>query len=257
MHPITRVARPLAAAFVVLHLAGCASPEVRTLPAPETPTSSSPATTPADAPEPSVEETGPTTARTTARASGPVTVHDGPDGTPAGELPATTGFGSATTLLVVDASVDGWLEVVLPVRPNGTTGWVRTDGLELREVTTEVRIDLDARQLEIVEDGEVTRRTTVAVGDAEHPTPTGTFSVTDKVASDDPYGPYGPFAIGLSGRSEVLTEFAGGDGQIAIHGTDRPDLLGEAVSHGCIRVHDEVATWLAENLPLGTPVTVS
>ncbi len=56
----------------------------------------------------------------------------------------------------------------------------------------------------------------------------------------------------------MLTEFAGGDGVIGIHGTDRPDLVGTDVSSGCIRLPNDVITALVEDigLPLGTPVTI-
>ncbi len=64
------------------------------------------------------------------------------------------------------------------------------------------------------------------------------------------------FAIGLSGHSNTLSEFAGGDGQIAIHGTNDPGTIGTKVSHGCVRVNNDVILKLA-TLPLGTPVVIS
>ena len=151
----------------------------------------------------------------------------------------------------------GWAEVLLPGRPTGATGWVRADGVELRTVDLEVRVDLAERRLVLLEEGEVVLETAVAVGAPDAPTPTGRFSLTDKIASADPDGAYGPFALGLSARSEVFSEFGGGDGQIAIHGTDDPGSIGQAVSHGCVRVPDDVVRVLNERLPLGTPVVIS
>ena len=55
----------------------------------------------------------------------------------------------------------------------------------------------------------------------------------------------------------MLTEFAGGDGQIGIHGTNDPASIGHDVSHGCIRVPNQVMEELNRILPLGTPVVVS
>lgn len=193
-----------------------------------------------------------------ARATGPLEVRDVPRGEVTHHLDATTAFGTRTVLLVVGQGMeDGWLEVLLPVRPNGSTGWVHADDVELRELTIEVHVDLDARTLTVVDDGVTLLETVVAIGDADHPTPTGRFYVTDKLETGDPDGPYGPYAIGLSARSDVLTEFAGGDGQVGIHGTNDPASIGQAASHGCLRVDNTIADYLAHLLPLGTPVTIS
>jgi lipoprotein-anchoring transpeptidase ErfK/SrfK len=168
-------------------------------------------------------------------------------------LPAITSFGSARALPVSDRR-DGWLEVQLPTRPNGSTGWVRATGVPLRTVSFEVRVDLSDRTLEVLEDGDQVLQTSAAIGTAVAPTPTGRFFVVDKVESTS--SAYGPFALGLSGHSEVLSEFGGGDGQIGIHGTDDPSSIGRAASQGCVRVPNDVITRLAELLPLGTPVVV-
>ena len=74
--------------------------------------------------------------------------------------------------------------------------------------------------------------------------------------TDDPGGPYGPFAYGLSGHSEVLQTFAGGDAELGLHGTNDPASIGHSVSHGCIRVADDVISRLAPVLPLGVPVEI-
>ena len=112
-------------------------------------------------------------------------------------------------------------------------------------------------QLTLTDGGQTVLTTPVAIGAPDTPTPTGRFSVTDKLQTPNPNGAYGPFAFGLSGRSEVLTEFAGGDGQIGIHGTNDPSSIGKDVSHGCVRVPNDVIEQLNELLPLGTPVVVS
>jgi lipoprotein-anchoring transpeptidase ErfK/SrfK len=170
-------------------------------------------------------------------------------------LPARTELGSVTTLLVLDAR-DGWLQVVLPIRPNGTTGWVRADAGTLRTTSYRIDVDLATRTLTLFDDAEVVIRSAVAIGAADTPTPTGVFSVTDLVDTGDPDGDYGPSAVGVSGHSDELTEFAGGDGQIGIHGTNRPTSIGQAVSHGCIRLPNELVAQLVTVVPLGTPVTI-
>ena len=98
--------------------------------------------------------------------------------------------------------------------------------------------------------------TTVAIGTGETPTPIGAFYLTELLRPPDPDGPYGPFAYGLSGFSESLDSFNGGPGIIGIHGTNAPELLGRDVSHGCVRVGNNVISEMATFLPLGTPVLI-
>ncbi len=192
-----------------------------------------------------------------ARPSGPTPVYAAPgDSTATQVLPAATEFGSPLALVVVEDGPPGWLRVALPTRPNGSTGWIGSDGVELRTVTTEVRVDIAARQLLVTDHGSPVLEATVAVGAPGTPTPQGNFFVIDMLATGESGGSYGPFALGLSAHSDVLTEFAGGDGQVGIHGTNQPGSIGGAVSNGCIRVPNEVAEKLRELVSLGTPVTV-
>lgn len=195
-----------------------------------------------------------------ARAQGPTEVFDAPEGSLTRTLDATTRFGSHAVFLVTGRGPGeeaGWLEVMLPGRPNGARGWVRATAVDVREVTLEVRVDLAARELVLLDDGQVLWSTPTAIGTPDNPTPTGSYYVTDKLDTGETEGSYGPYAIGLSGRSEVLTEFAGGDGQIGIHGTNTPSSIGQAVSHGCLRIDNALVAELAAVLPLGTPVTIS
>jgi lipoprotein-anchoring transpeptidase ErfK/SrfK len=171
-------------------------------------------------------------------------------------LPATTEFGSPRVLLAT-ARKAGWYRVSLPTRPNGATGWVRARDVSLGTLRDDVRVDLAARTLTWRRDGRIALETPVAVGAPETPTPAGAFFVTDLLDNADDSGPYGPYALGVSAHSDTLSEFAGGDGRIGIHGTDAPDSIGQAVSHGCVRVPNDVVALLAQSLPLGTPVTIA
>ena len=177
------------------------------------------------------------------------------DPAPAQVLPATTTFGSVRALLI-DGDDGDWLRALLPTRPNGSTGWVRRADVELRRVDEAIEVDLSARTLRLLVDGRVVVTTPVAIGAPDNPTPTGRFYVVDKLATGDPDDTYGPVAFGLSGHSLRLGEFAGGDGQIGIHGTNDPASIGQAVSHGCIRLHNDVILQLADLVPLGTPVAI-
>lgn len=269
MTPRCRLTPFAAATALAALLWACAAPALD-VEVPASPPAPAPEPVPAPAPVPAAPadeaDTLPATVlpehpALVARAEGELDVYDLPGAhTPSRTLPATTAFGSPRALLVAVVGVghdDGWLEVFLPVRPNGTTGWIRADAVELRTVAWHVTVDLDARELAVLDADEVVLTASVAIGDVDHPTPTGLFFITDKLDTADPGGPYGPYALGLSAWSDVLTEFAGGDGQVGIHGTDAPSSIGRAASHGCIRVENAVIEELARLLPLGTPVLIS
>lgn len=167
-----------------------------------------------------------------------------------------TDYGAPRTFLVVEER-DQWLKVLLPIRPNGSSGWVRAGDVTTAVTTFAIRIEVGAHHVTFYDGGRPFLESGAVVGDPETPTPTGRFFVTDPVdLSADPGGPYGAFAYGLSGYSDVLYEFAGGPGQLALHGTNRPDQLGQEISNGCIRIPDDVILQLVERLPLGTPVEI-
>jgi lipoprotein-anchoring transpeptidase ErfK/SrfK len=195
---------------------------------------------------------------TVARALGPtVAVFAEPDTTEqTRDFPGTSAFGFRQSFLVVDETAES-LEVLLPARPNGSTGWVRRADVELQQVDHEIDVDLASRTLRLRNGDEVVVETPVAIGAPDAPTPTGRFFVTDLLETGDPDHDYGPFAAGLSGFSTKYSEFAGGDGQIGIHGTNDPASIGQAVSHGCVRVPNDVITLLATTVPIGTPVTIA
>jgi lipoprotein-anchoring transpeptidase ErfK/SrfK len=158
-------------------------------------------------------------------------------------------------MLVIDDQQD-WLEVLLPARPNESTGWVRADDVRLSRHDYRITVDLDAHRLRVFRGDDAIVDETVAVGTVTYPTPGGRYYTTELLRQPDPGGAYGPYAYGLSGYSEVLTEFAGGDGQLGLHGTNEPESLGTDVSHGCIRMRNEAIELLVEELPLGVPVSV-
>jgi lipoprotein-anchoring transpeptidase ErfK/SrfK len=182
------------------------------------------------------------------------------DAAPSATLGEWSAYGLPLTLLgTTTTELDGqtWIRALLPIQPNGTAGWVRADDVTVTSTTNAVHVYLDEMLLEYTEDGVVTVSTTVAVGAPDTPTPLGTFYVTDPLdLTTNPTGSYGAYAIGLSGFSAVLAEFAGGPPQIAIHGTNRPELLGQAVSNGCVRLPNEAILKIAATITLGTPVTI-
>jgi len=243
----------------VLALAGCGGPE------------------PA-APAPLDPSAGPAAPTTTVRRAGVVRLGKAPayvalaakDVTvrsrPAGGgivavFPQELPWGSPTPFLISEArrtaAGETWLKVLLPRRPNGSSGWVQRDQVRIRPVSHEVVVDLSSRTASLLEDRRKVRSFRVGVGTTGTPTPTGRFYVTVKLRPPQiSAAAYGAWALGLSGYSEVHQSFGTGDGQIALHGTYKPWLLGRPVSNGCVRMDNETITLLAETLPLGTPVTI-
>lgn len=232
------------------------APTVRTAPTvPVTALEFEPPTTSTTSPTSSPVEADPV-GWTSAKANGPLEVFEAPGHSePFRVLDAETILGTPTVVLVLGGT-EAWLEVLLPGRPNGQTGWIKAVDVERYGVARQVVIDLTARTLVVLDGDEPIFETAVGIGSPSSPTPIGTFFVTDAVRITNPSGPWGPYAYGLSARSDTVTEFNGGDGIIGIHGTNRPTSIGEAQSLGCVRLSNEVMTELAGMLTVGSPVTI-
>jgi len=148
-----------------------------------------------------------------------------------------------------------WYRVQLPMKPNGVVGYVRAHGLEVQAVATRIEVDVSARRLTFFRRGHRVLAATVAVGAPATPTPTGRFYVNQRLVPNDPGGPYGPGAIGISAFSNVLTGWAQG-GPVAIHGTNEPWSIGHNVSNGCIRLRNATLERLFREAVAGTPVII-
>ena len=159
-------------------------------------------------------------------------------------------------LLVDKIRTDGWLKVLLPIRPNGSTGWVRAREVAMKFNPYRIVVELDDHLLKVFKKKKLVLEEPVGIGKSTTPTPGGRYYVTQLFRPGNPDGPYGPYAYALSGFSEVLTSFKGGEAIVGIHGTNRPDLVGEDVSSGCIRMQNDAIRRLAKILPLGTPVAI-
>jgi lipoprotein-anchoring transpeptidase ErfK/SrfK len=168
------------------------------------------------------------------------------------------GFPTTFQVLAAVRSRDckaGWYRVQLPLRPNGVTGFIRARTVEVGRVRTRILVDISARRLTLLRSGRPVLRTTVAVGSSATPTPTGRYYVNQRLIADDPSGPYGPAALGVSAFSNVLTGWTQG-GPIGIHGTNEPWSIGHAVSNGCIRLPNPVLRRVFAQTRAGTPVII-
>jgi len=163
-------------------------------------------------------------------------------------------FGTPTVFLV--DRIDGrWVRAYLPMRPNEVRGWIRREEVRLSSTPYRIVVDVGDNLLKVWKGDRRIMAEPVAVGTAGTPTPTGQFFVS-LLAEFSDGSVYGPFAFGLSAYSEVYQTFGGGDGQVAIHGTNDPSSIGLDISHGCIRLSNDAILELRRRLPLGTPVRI-
>lgn len=184
----------------------------------------------------------------------PHVVYARPGGPPVAVLP-TTELGSPTWVPVVQTQ-PGWVRVLLPNRPNSSTGWIHSGGGKLQNAYSahRVEIDLSARRLTLFEAGHRPRSWTVAVGAPATPTPTGR---TFLLASLSPPGSaYSPLILPLGLHSTALESFDGGPSTIALHGWPDKSVFGHAVSHGCVRV-PATALRVLSRIPLGSLVMIT
>ena len=193
---------------------------------------------------------------TIATAIGPsIAVHQQRDGPVALRL-ANPNADGAPLVFLVQEEQPSWLRVLLPVRPNGASGWIRADAVTLSSTGYHIDVYLDAHRIVVTDGDRVVDDEPIGVGRASTPTPGGVYYLTELLQQPTPDGVYGPYAYGLSGYSNVLHAFNGGTGIVGIHGTNDPAGLGHDVSHGCIRMSNAGITKLAHLLPLGTPVDI-
>ena len=157
-----------------------------------------------------------------------------------------------TWLPVIDRRA-GWVRVLLPSRPNGSTGWVETGSVEQARTPYLIRVHVGSRELELFEDGALVGSWPVAVGAAATPTPTGrTFLLGSIVDANQSYS---PVILPLGSHSDTLDSYGGGPGTVALHGWPDDSVFGNAVSHGCVRVPDDALEQLTQ-VPLGTLVLI-
>ena len=150
-----------------------------------------------------------------------------------------------------------WLEVQLNTRPNQSTAWVRAADVSLRQVTQRVVVSLASRSLTVYNGQTPVMEAEVAIGTASTPTPRGNYYIDGAVRTPDPSGVYGPYQVSVAAFSEVLMSFGSGVGQIALHGTNAPSLIGTAASNGCLRMSNADITRLANTVEIGTPIQIA
>ena len=192
-----------------------------------------------------------------AQVTGPVAFAAVPAGPQVGTIPTGSWWGDTKQLPVV-AQAPGWLEVRLPQRPNGLTGWIPASEAQLSSTNYGILIDVTTHRLQLWDAGRIVADLPAGVGTVDDPTPLGLFYVMDVAP---PPGPgWGPFVVDTNADSEAITSWEGsGDAFTAIHGPLGADAAigttGGAISHGCVRLHDADLAQLRP-VPPGAPVVI-
>jgi lipoprotein-anchoring transpeptidase ErfK/SrfK len=176
---------------------------------------------------------------------------------------ATTWTGSAQRLLVTGRHTDpagrDWVRVHLPVRPNGTSGWVRANRVRLSATRVRLEVHLGSRRLEIWRGPRLLHRFSAGIGRPGTPTPVGRFAIQDPVPTVPGWrSVYGAWTLTLTAHSNVLKHFMGGDGLVAIHGTGtgRGWRVGQPSSNGCVILAEPELAVAARYARAGTPVVI-
>jgi hypothetical protein len=203
---------------------------------------------------------------TAKESTGVVPTFDGPGGTEVFfELPIAnpTYFGNTLSLLVVDGNEgDEWVQVQLPVRRVGQTdgespevhAWVQTEFFEWGSHEFHATVDLSDRSLQVWDGDELVAESQAVIGRPAAPTPI-LRTYVDEIIPGDGAG-YGSWIISLASYSQKLDSFDGGLPKLALHGTNAPELVGQEVSSGCVRLPNDVIELLASTIPVGTVVEI-
>jgi lipoprotein-anchoring transpeptidase ErfK/SrfK len=162
------------------------------------------------------------------------------------------------TVLALEARRDAdgnptWYRVEIPGRPNGRSGWVPATSVDVSPVDRWLVIYRGSRKFEFYVDGRLRRSGPVAVGARGMETPIGLFFVQARYVPSE-YPILGAYAFETSGYSK-LSDWPGG-GVVGVHGTNSPWLIGQAVSHGCVRLRNSDILALRRYVRLGTPVKI-
>jgi lipoprotein-anchoring transpeptidase ErfK/SrfK len=181
-------------------------------------------------------------------------IYASPGGPAVAALPVTE-LGSPTWVPVVQTQ-PGWERVLLPSRPNRSTGWIYSadGGLQDASSAFQVRIGLAARRLTVLDAGRSLGSWTVAVGAPATPTPAGRTFLLASLAPSQPA--YSPLILPLGTHSATLDTYGGGPGTVALHGWPEKNVFGQEISHGCVRV-PAAALRLLSRIPLGSFVMIT
>lgn len=192
------------------------------------------------------------------RAGHSVAVRGRPFGAVFERLGARTQFGSRRAFGVVRIRDRRWLGITVAGLGDHRLGWIdlRGGALRLARTRLEIDVELSARRLVVRRGRDILRAMLVGVGRPGSPTPTGSFSITDKLLGPAYGSYYGCCILALSATQPHLPRGWTGGSRIAIHGTPSPSDFGRAVSAGCLHASAADLRYLMRIAALGTPVVI-
>ena len=173
-------------------------------------------------------------------------------------LYAETVFGNRLALRVEEYDSTGnWARVQIPVRPNGTTAWVQTAFFTEERHDYHITIDVSDNLVNVYKGEELLVEQLAVMGRESRPTPVVRSYIDEKIAGDSLGPAYGSWVLSIAAFSEALGTFGGGGmPKLALHGTNQPDLMGQFVSSGCVRVPNDLIEYIAEIVPVGATVDI-
>jgi lipoprotein-anchoring transpeptidase ErfK/SrfK len=158
------------------------------------------------------------------------------------------GIGPALTAPAVPATP--------PAEKTSTTPPAKAQEGKARRTHKRIVVSIPERKLALLEAGHVVKTYSIAVGAEVSPSPTGEFKIVSKV-SDPTY--YRPGMIITPGPANPLgSRWLGLDREhFGIHGTNEPASIGQAASHGCIRMANRDVEELFALAQAGDSVEIS
>jgi len=171
---------------------------------------------------------------------------------------AQTHFGNRLSLLVEEYDeTENWAKVFVPVRPNGTTTWVQTAFFTEEKHDYHITISLSDNKVNVYKGDELLVEQISVLGRESRPTPVVRSYIDEKISGPSIGPAYGSWILSIAAFSESMGTFGGGGmPKLALHGTNQPDLMGQYVSSGCIRIPNDVIDFIAETVPVGTVVDI-
>ena len=220
--------------------------------APAAPEASGTASTTPSTPPSTAQDAVPASSLVAQATGATVGIAASPGGPSVNVLFGTNPVGQPQTFLVVGTS-DGWYQVLLPTKPDGSTGWVQAGQVRISSVDGYLRVYLSSFRMQYWVGGHLAETFTVGVGKPSTPTPPGMYYVwASELVNQQPYA---PGIMALSGFSHVLPNWPGG-GRLGIHGWSNLQANGTAASYGCVHMEPADFSRLYGLIPLGTPVEI-
>jgi lipoprotein-anchoring transpeptidase ErfK/SrfK len=114
-------------------------------------------------------------------------------------------------------------------------------------------VSIPDRKLALLERGRVVKIYATAVGAAVSPTPTGTFTIVQRIPNPAWYGP--DKVVGPGKDNPIGTRWLGLSRKgYGIHGTNNPRSIGKRASHGCVRMRNSDVEDLFRRVSVGDVV---